>query len=301
MKNLLLFLLCFLPQTVFSQEKIDVVASVPDLGDMAGRIGGDKVNITTLATGREDLHAVPVRPSFLPILNRADIVLSLGLGAEHAWLPALAADARNAKVMKGRSGWIEVYKGIEILEVPTILDRSEGEQHPDGNPHYNIGPHCGIAMATNIAAAFGNASPVDSGYFQTRLSGYTVELRKMVDSLKEVGTPLKGLRIIQYHADLAYLVAFYEMEIFGSIEPKPGVPPTAGHLRTLEEEARKSGIDLIVHNQTQSPKIPNKLARALGCAVVEIANMVGAKRGIQTWIQLQEYNNRMLLEALGEE
>ncbi len=298
MNRLLILFLCILPQSILAGDRLNVAASIPDLGVMAQRIGGDKVKVTTLATGREDLHAVPVRPSFLPVLNRADIILCLGMDAEHAWLPALAADARNPRVMEGGEGWVEVHEGITVLEVPQVLDRSEGEQHPEGNPHYNIGPQCGVVMAANIADAFIDISPKNSAWFQERVTDYTAELERVADSLEEKGAPLKGMRIIQYHADLAYLVTFYEMEIFGSIEPKPGVPPTAGYLRKLEQEAQQGGVDLIVHNQTQSSKIPNKLGRALGCPVVEVANMVGAKREIETWIQLQQYNNRVLLEAL---
>ncbi|MDG5814665.1 metal ABC transporter substrate-binding protein [Chitinispirillales bacterium ANBcel5] len=299
MKIILCILVVLMPLTILRAGKLNVVASVPDLGDMAERIGGDKIKVTTLATGREDFHAVPVRPSFLPILNRADILLTLGLDAEHAWLPALVKEARNPKIMKGREGWVEVYKGITVLGIADIIDRSEGEQHPRGNPHYNIGPQCGTVMAQNIYDALSTAAPQHRELFKANLGSYMEEIDSTIIVLKERSSALSGIAVIDYHPDLPYLAEFYDMEIIGHIEPKAGVSPTAAHLRSLEAEARKRDVKLIIHNQSQSPRIPQRLARNLGLPVVEIANAVGAKREIKTWLQLQEYNNRILLEALG--
>lgn len=296
-KRLFLFL-CILPQMILSGDRLNVVASVPDLGVMAERIGGDKVKVITLATGREDLHAVPARPSFLPILNRADLLLSLGLDAEHAWLPALAAEARNPDIMEGKSGWIETSRGIPILGIPQVLDRSEGEQHPEGNPHYNIGPQCGVIMARNIFDAFAEAAPQNKAYFEENFERYQREIDSTVSALKERSAALNGIAVIDYHPDVSYLCEFYGMKIIGHIEPKAGVSPTAAHLRELEALGAEHGVRLIIHNQSQSSKIPQRLGSALGCPVVEIANAVGAKRQITTWLQLQEYNNRVLLDAL---
>ncbi|KMQ49418.1 Zinc ABC transporter, periplasmic-binding protein ZnuA [Chitinispirillum alkaliphilum] len=298
MKILIFLMAILVPFTVSWADKLNVVASIPDLGDMAERIGGDRVKVTTLATGREDLHEVPVRPSFLPILNRADILLSLGLDAEHAWLPALVKDARNPGIMKGNEGWVEVHHGITVLDIPEVLDRSEGEQHPRGNPHYNIGPQNGVIMAHNIFDALASAAPENRDYFNENLQKYVHEIDSTISFLKKRSDELRNIKVIGYHADLAYLCAFYDMELIGHIEPKPGVSPTASHLRALEALGKRRGVRLVLHNQSQSPKIPQRLGRALDCRVVQIANAVGAKREIKTWLQLQEYNNRVLLDAL---
>jgi zinc/manganese transport system substrate-binding protein len=279
-------------------EKLDVVASVPDLGDMARRIGGDAVNVITLATGREDLHAVPARPSFLPKLNRADLLLTLGLDAEHAWLPPLAAEARNRKIREGGPGWVDCSKGIEVLEIPQKLDRSEGEQHPLGNPHYNIGPQNGATMATNIENAFAEAMPSKAEYFADNAQAYRAEIDSLIADLKTRGAVLDGIAIVEYHPDIVYLSAFYNMNTIGSIEPKAGVPPTAGHLRELERTAKEENVKLIVHNQSQNPKIPRKLAAGLGISSVQIANMVGAQPEIKSWIELQRYNLEALLQGM---
>jgi len=162
---------------------LKAVASIPDIGVMAERIGGDRVEVTTLASGREDLHGVPVRPSFIPKLNRAHLVLTLGLDAEHAWLPALAAESRNRAVMEDHEGWIELHHGIQILDVPVKLSRTEGEQHPEGNPHYNVSPASGPVMARNIAEAFANADPRDAEFYLARAEAYANELEALASRL----------------------------------------------------------------------------------------------------------------------
>ncbi len=286
---------------LWADEKIEVVASVPDLADMARQIGGDAVNVISLATGREDLHAVPARPSFLPKLNKADLLLTLGLDAEHSWLPALAAEARNPKIREDGPGWVNCSKGIEVLGKPQKLDRSEGEQHPEGNPHYNIGPQCGIVMAANIEKAFSEALPSKVKYFAQNAQTYKAKLEALIADLTAKGNALKGITIIEYHPDIAYLSAFYGMNTVGSIEPKAGVPPTAGHLKTLEQTARENSVKLIVYNQSQNSKIPQKLASRAGCKAVQIANAVNAKPGITTWIELQRYNLEALLQGVTED
>jgi zinc/manganese transport system substrate-binding protein len=287
-----------LSMQLFAKSQLNVVASVPDLADMARNIGGDAVTVISLSTGKEDLHAVPARPGFLPKLNKADLLFTLGLDAEHAWLPSLANEARNPKVRENGPGWVNCYTGIVPLDVPVTLDRSEGEQHPQGNPHYNIGPQCGIVMATNIEKALAAALPSSAAFFEKNGSTYRRQLEELTTGLKEKGTPLSGITIIEYHPDMAYLADFYDMKIIGSIEPKAGVPPTAGHLRELEQQAKESSVRLVIYNQSQNPKMPKKLAAAIGCKAVQIANAVGAQPEITTWIKLQRFNLQQLLNGL---
>ncbi len=278
--------------------KVNVVTSIPDLADMTKEIGGDKVSVLSLATGREDLHAVPVRPSFLPKINSADLLISLGMEAEHAWLNALADEARNPKVMYKREGWIEVYKGIDILDRPERWDRAEGHQHPLGNPHYNVGPQCGKTMVRNIADALIEYDPANGEYYEKNLGVYIEKLDAMEKRLKERGKALDKAPVFSYHADVSYLCHFYGMEMTGSLEPKPCIQPTAKHLSHLAEQANKNNVKLILYNQAQDGKLPEKLARQCGASAVQFANAVGAETQIKTWIELQDYNLEVLLKGL---
>ncbi len=282
----------------FGASRLNVVASIPDLGDMAREIGGDRVRVDVLASGREDFHAVPARPSFLPRLNRADLLLSLGLDAEHAWLPALAAEARNSRIREGAPGWIETWKGIGVLDAPARLDRSEGEQHPRGNPHYNVGPHAGKVMARNIADALTRADPEGASLYSARREAYVARIEALEAELKAKGSPLRGVRVVSHHPDVSYLAEFYGMEVVGSIEPKPGVTPSAGHLQSLAAAARERGVRIVLHNQAQNPRLPERVATEIGAARVEFLNMAGSHRDATTWIGLQRENLRRLLAAL---
>lgn len=281
-------------------KKLQIVTSIPDIADMVREIGGDKVKVTSLATGREDLHAVPARPSFLPLLYRADLLITLGLDAEHAWLPALAKKSRNRKIMEGQPGWIELSKGVHVLEKPDKLSRSEGEQHPDGNPHFNVGPSSGLVMADNIYHTLEHADPANREYYKTNLRKYVEKINTTMEALRVKASVLKGKKIVTYHEDVAYLCQFYGLDKIGTIEVKPGVPPTASHLMHLKSECQDAGVFCIIHNQSQAAKLPQKLGQELAVPVVQIANAVGAFPEVNTWLKLQEYNLNKLLEALGE-
>ncbi len=279
-------------------DKVNVVASIPDLGVMAERIGGDRIDLTVLASGREDLHGVPARPSFIPKLHKADLLLTLGLDAEHSWLPALAAEARNARIMEDREGWIEVFEGVELEDVPEVISRAEGEQHAEGNPHINIGPQNGRIMAENIAYALMEFDPAGEDVYQKNLDAYLVELDALTAALKERGATLAGHTVISYHADISYLARFYGLEVIGTLEPKPGIEPTARHLARLAKDAKERGVCLIIYNQSQPSKLPEKLADRVGAQAVQIGNMVGAVSGVDTWQALQEHNLKVMLEGL---
>jgi len=299
-KMILLLIVLLIPATSLFAGKLNVVTSIPDIANMVEEIGGDRVRVTALATGREDLHAVPARPSFLPLLNRADVVISLGLDAEHAWLPALVREARNPDIVPGKHGWVQLNDGVTVLQVPDVLSRSEGEQHPEGNPHFNIGPHEGITMASNILDALIHFDPDGETRYNENYAAYEAKLNEMVISLKSRGASLANKKLIAYHEDLSYICEFYGIEQIGTIEVKPGVPPTASHLHHLEQDAENIGAEVIVHNQAQSERVPNRLGEKLGIPVVEIANAVGAQSEITTWIGLQHYNLGQLLEAFSE-
>ncbi len=292
-----LFCIVLLLTSLFA-DRINVVTTIPDIANMVEEIGGEFVRVKSLATGREDLHAVPPRPSFLPLLNRADLLIALGLDAEHSWLPSLAKESRNSAILKGKEGYIDLSEGIKVLGVPTVLDRSEGEQHAEGNPHYNIGAQSGVIMASNICLALSEHLPTQSDHFHQNCKRYLTEVKSMVTNLEAQGEALQGKKVICYHPDVAYLAEFYGLEVVGSIEPKAGVAPKASHLRNLTLLAQKEGVDFILYNQAQSPKLPKKLAKSLKIPAIQVANAVGAKKEIDTWIDLQEYNLNQMLKAM---
>ncbi len=179
-----------------NKKQLRVVASIPDLAWMAKRIGGDNVTVISLSTGKEDLHAVPVKPSFLPKLYRADLLITLGLDAEHAWLPALTRESRNSKIMPGQPNWINCSEGIDPLDVPKSITRLEGEQHPLGNPHINLSPQNGIVLSSNIFSALNRNLPEQaSTNLKQNLFSLQVEISNCISNCRKKGSRFVGEKI----------------------------------------------------------------------------------------------------------
>ena len=164
-------LFCFQTSLVLAQQ-IRVVATFPDLADITRQIGKELVSVDSLATGVEDPHGVPIKPSFVPKLNRADVLVLMGLDDEHSWLPGLLEVAANSKILLGRPGYIDCSVGVPVLEAPTLLDRSEGDLHPKGNPHYMLDPVYGKIAAQNIAAGLSRNFPQHQQAFEKNLKAY---------------------------------------------------------------------------------------------------------------------------------
>src|SRR2546422_3703361 len=179
-----------------AEAKLRVVATLPDLADMARNIGGDLIEVKSLATGVEDAHAVPMKPSFATILNRADVVLLMGLDLEHAFLPALLEAARNPKILPDAPGYIDCSVYITPLEVPTRIDRTLGDQHPRGNPHFNLDPVLGKAMARAVTDGLARNYPEHEVTFKNNLAAYLVTLDTAIARWQREAAPLRGVKFI---------------------------------------------------------------------------------------------------------
>src|SRR5437867_2150128 len=192
-------------------DKLKVVTTIPDLADMTRQIGGDQVEVKSLATGVEDIHAVPMKPSFAVTLNRADAVVLVGLEAEHAFLPALLEAARNPKILRDAPGYIDCSVYVNPLDVPTRIDRSLGDQHPMGNPHINLDPVLAKDIARAIADGLTRLRPEDEAVFKANLDAYTKLLDVNIARWEREAAPLKGKKLVSYHPDLLYFAERFGM------------------------------------------------------------------------------------------
>src|SRR5438034_2772988 len=174
---------------VFAQQ-IRVVASWPALADITKQIGKELVSVDSLATGVEDPHGVPMKPSFVPRLNRADVLILIGLDDELSWIPALLEVASNPKILLGRPGYIDCSVGISVLEAPTLVDRSEGDLHPKGNPHYLLDPVRAKTVAQNIATGLSRNFPQHRQVFEKNLKSYVAELDNWIGRWEKMAAPL---------------------------------------------------------------------------------------------------------------
>ena len=278
--------------------KLKVVTTIPDLADMTRQIGGDQVDVTSLATGVEDIHAVPMKPSFAVRLNRADAVVLLGLEAEHAFLPALLEAARNPKILRDAPGYIDCSVYITPLEVPTRIDRALGDQHPMGNPHYNADPVMAKEAARAIADGLSRLRPEHEADFKKNLAAFEEKLDAAIARWEREAAPLRGKKLVSYHPDLIYFAERFGMEPVGTIEIRAGVDPTPGHIADLEERMRREKVDLVVRELHYPAGLAETVARATGAKLVELPVMVGGVPEAKDYISFIDYDLQTMLKAV---
>jgi len=290
--------LALLAAAATGADKLKVVTTIPDLADMTRQIGGDQVDVTSLATGVEDIHAVPMKPSFAVTLNRADAVVLLGLEAEHAFLPALLEAARNPKILRDTPGYIDCSVYITPLDVPTRIDRSLGDVHPMGNPHYNVDPVMGKEAARAIADGLSRLRPEHEANFKKNLAAFEAKLDAASARGEREAAPLRGKKLVSYHPDLIYFAERFGMEPVGTIEIRAGVDPTPGHIADLEERMRREKVDLVVRELHYPAGLAETVARATGAKLVELPVMTGGVPEAKDYISFIDYDLHTMLKAV---
>jgi ABC-type Zn uptake system ZnuABC Zn-binding protein ZnuA len=284
-------------QSPLGAQQIRVVTTIPDLADITKQIGKELVNVESLTRGVEFMHAVPVKPSFVPRLNRANILVEMGMDLEASWLPALLEVANNARILPGQPGNIDCSAGITVLEVPRTVDRSEGDVHPKGNPHYNVDPVNGRIIARNIAEGLSRNYPQHRAAFEKYLGAYLAELDKAIARWQSMAAPLKGVKIVTYHQDWSYFANRFGLQSTGMIELKPGIEPTPNHLVALAQKMQQEKAQVIIYGP-QSDRFPRQLANQTGASVVRLQSTAGALPETDTYIKFVDYNLRSLLAAV---
>jgi zinc/manganese transport system substrate-binding protein len=281
---------------VFAQQ-IRVVATWPALADITRQIGKELVNVDSLATGVEDPHGVPMKPSFVPRLNRADVLVLIGLEDEHSWLPALLDVANNPKILLGRPGYIDCSVGVPVLEAPTLVDRSEGDLHPKGNPHYLLDPVRTKIVAQNIATGLSRNFPQHQAVFEKNLKAYLTELDTWIARWEKMAAPLKGVKFVEYHPEWIYLADRFGMKRIGSVELKPGIEPTPNHIVQLVQDIKQDKAQLLIYG-AQNPRVPQQIASETGIKVIRLYSGGGNLPETDSYIKWIDYTVRTLVQAV---
>ena len=280
--------------------KIRIVTPLTDLADLTREIGGDHVDVFSLATGIEDAHGVPMKPSFVPVLNRADLLVLSGFGLEHAFLPALLEASKNPRIQYGKPGYVDCSPGIAPLGVPKSTDHSEGDVHPYGNPHYLLDPVLAKTAIGHIYDALVAKAPEHEADFKRNRDAYLAKLdAKIAEWLKET-QPLKGLKFISYHEEWEYFAERFGMKVFGTIELKPGVDPTARHLEQLISGMKAEKVPIVVREPQFPEKVPALIARQTGAKLLKLPIMPGGVPNTETYIKMIDYNVHSMVEAAKE-
>jgi ABC-type Zn uptake system ZnuABC Zn-binding protein ZnuA len=274
-----------------------VVASTPDVADLTRQIGGERVAVVTIAEGSQDPHKVPVKPSFVTKLNRADALVVQGLGFEHTYIPPLLEAARNSKIMPGAKAYIDASLHIQPLEVPSSQDRTQGELHPLGNPHFNLDPAQAKLMARAIAEGLERVDPAGASAYQQGLARFTALLERKLAEWQQLAAPLRGVKAVSYHQDLSYLARRYGLELVGTIEVKPGIPATPGHVEELLDTMKREDVKLVIREVSYDPGLAQSLAERSGARVATISAMAGGL-GHEGYLDSIQANLEALVRAV---
>jgi ABC-type Zn uptake system ZnuABC Zn-binding protein ZnuA len=280
--------------------KIRVVTTLTDLADLTRNVGGDHVEVFSLATGVEDTHGVPMKPSFVPTMNRADLLVQIGFGCEHAFLPALLEASKNPRIQYGRPGYVDCSVGVAPLAVPKSTDHSEGDVHPYGNPHYMLDPVLAKVAIGHIYDALVATAPQYQADFARNRDAYLAKLDAKIVEWQQLAKPLKGLKFISYHEEWEYFADRFGMKVYGTIELKPGIDPTPKHIEQLIGGMKADHVPIVVREPQFPEKVPRLIADQTGAKLVKLPIMPGGVPNTPTYIEMIDYNLRTMVEAAKE-
>ncbi len=299
MKRLLTPLFVLALAALPAYAKLDVLVTTPDLASIAQVVGGRDVAITALARPTEDPHFVDARPSFIVKLNRADALIEGGAQLEIGWLPPLLEGARNKRIEAGAPGRILGNEGIGMLEVPGKLDRSEGDIHAAGNPHFVVDPVNAIIIARHLADAFARLDAHNAAAYQANAKRFIDELNAKLVEWQRTLAPFKGTSIVAYHNTWVYFARRFGLVIDTFLEPKPGIPPTPAHLAEVITKMKDQKLRAIIVEPYQNRRTAATVAADTGAQVLDFTQFPGGVKGTEGgYIPMMDYLVTTLAKAL---
>jgi ABC-type Zn uptake system ZnuABC Zn-binding protein ZnuA len=278
-------------------RKIRVVASLSDLKALTEAVGGELVEVDTLARGTQNPHDIEVRPSLMLKLRRADLVVRNGAGGD-LWVEPLIVGAQNGRIVPGSPGYVDASRGVAILPPTGPVDRSRGDVHPEGNPHYTLDPALAPTITANIVEGLRRVAPEHGDRFEAQRREFLTKLQAAITRWQAALEPVRGARVVSYHETFTYFLRRFGLEQAGAIEDRPGIPPSPTHLAALIRTIREQKVRLIVAESFADQKVVELLARESGARAVALPSAVGGARGVDTYLDLLEHNVRTLAGAL---
>ena len=258
---------------------LKVVATTPEYGAIAAVVGGDQVKVTTLAKPTEDPHFVDAKPSHIVALSRADVLIEGGADLEVGWLPPLVEGARNAKINAGGPGHVRASEGIQLLDVPVALDRSLGDLHAAGNPHFMMDPVNAKIVANHVCDVFCKLDSGSCPAYQKNRDALDAKLTAKLDEWGKALAPFKGKPIVTYHPTWRYFAARFGLVSEVYLEPKPGIPPSPPHLAEVMQKMTEQKIGVVLVEPFQSRKTAEAVAQRTGASVVDVCQFPGGLPG----------------------
>jgi len=279
---------------------LNIFACEPEWAALTGELAGDHADITTATTAHQDPHHIQARPSLIARLRRADLAVCTGAELEIGWLPMLQRQSGNAAVQNGRPGLFEAAMLVDRLEVPEAADRAMGDVHPEGNPHVQMDPRRIATIATALTARLKQIDPPHAADYDTRGADFARRWRAAMVRWTDEAKPLRGVRIVVHHKSWVYLFDWLGIEEAGQLEPKPGVPPSAGHLSELKQQLAARPAKMVVYAAYQNSRAAEWLSHEAGIPAVKLPFTVGGTEGAGDLIGLYDDTIHRMLDALHE-
>lgn len=290
---------CTAPSSAAAEaKKLNVVTSTTDMAALAQEVGGDKINVESIAKGYQDPHFVEAKPSFLLKLRQADLLISVGLQLEIGWLPPLINQSGNPRIQVGAQGYLDSSQFAEILDIPQgTVTRAEGDVHPLGNPHYWLDPDNGRRVARGIANKLADLDPGDAAYFQQRFQDFDKRLSAAEQKWDAEMKPYRGRKVVTYHRSFPNFAKHFGLEVIGYVEPRPGIPPTPSHTIEIIQLMKRENCKVLLVEPYFDLKTPQSIGRESGAQVVVYLPSVGGEKQVSTYFELFDYDIGLLIKA----
>ncbi|MBI3805411.1 MAG: zinc ABC transporter substrate-binding protein [Nitrospirae bacterium] len=282
-----------------AEAKTKIVTTTPDFAAVAREIGGDRVEVSSLAKGIQDPHFIDAKPSFIRLLNQADLLIDGGADLEVGWLPPLLENSRNGKIQTGAPGRIVAATGVNLLQIPTRpVERSQGDVHPLGNPHYMLDPENGKVVGEQVAATLCRLDSRSCDQYRKNQTAFNQHLDQKMTKWMEKLAPYRGTKIITYHDSWPYFAERFGLIVVGHVEPKPGIPPSPGHLEALVDLITREKPKVILMEPYFSEQAPRFLAQKTGIPVLVLPPSVAPEAGINSYFDLFDQDIDRLADTL---
>jgi len=289
-------LACIVTSSVYA-TKIIVVTTTADLKSITEFIGRDKVDVSSIATGYQNPHFVDPKPSYIIKLSRAEMFVTVGLDLETGWSPQLLSSSRNPKIQKGSNGYVDASAGVSLLQVPSTINRGEGDIHIFGNPHYWLDPVNGKQVAKNICDGLEKISPENKAFFEANLNAFDAKIDLKMKEWTMKMSPYKGVKIIAYHNEWCYFEQRFGLEIVDFLEPKPGIPPTPTQLVKIISEVKSNAIKVVITSPYFTTSSSEVVSKQTGAKTIVLGTSVGAFDSIKDYFDLFDYDIDKLIQG----
>jgi len=277
---------------------LSIFATVPEWGALAQELGGDKVSVYTATNALQDPHHIEAKPSLIARARKADLVVATGAELEIGWLPLVLQQAGNGKVQPGKPGYFESTSFVTTIERPTRLDRAEGDVHPQGNPHIQTDPRNIARVAAALSQRMADLDPEDAAFFRQRYADFDTRWRASIARWEAAAAPLRGVPVLVQHKAFSYLIAWLGMKETGTLEPKPGVDPTAASLSEILAEQERHPAKMVLRAAYQNDRPSMWIAERAHIPAVALPFTVGGDSAARDLTGLFDDTIARLLGAL---